>query len=240
MHMPKWLIGAIYDDQTPKDSIEYYLKADTENIWNSLKSENNISLPAPELVFEWMDIERLKPWFSGYKKGLDEKGEVGVTSRLTQKYRELTPNPAIALLMDRDLMIRHKLSEMFTVLVKDEYFNLDKDVERLREPSKDSWEYKPNRDVYRRFICCFGGISPKKGGMRRKDSTMDRCTSFSGSGCAGCGEALSCRHTCYWYLVGLMLGAYHIPRPNPHSPDVIKQIHRHLPYVGTPFIYHVF
>jgi len=233
---PKWLIAAICDDATPKAQIEFELAKDINDIRNDPTIKDKP--PEPDLNFEWIDIEDIKPRHRGRQHGLDSKGEITVISHMRERYRQLMPRPVMALLLNRDLMYAHELKGMFESILKDPFFNLDADIDRQLKPSMGSSGYIPNLDVDRRFVYCFGSTTDVYITMRCRDKSNNKCSIFARTGCAGCRKNVAeCCHTCYWYLVGMIVGAHHLPKPNPNTPETMARIKNILPYANAPYIY---
>jgi len=69
---------------------------------------------------------------------------------------------------------------------------------------------------YNYYICCYGDTPSD--GMRCADGSEDICEKVGCHICNDPEKLKKCRHTCYWYGIGLMLGAYHNARQHKKAP----------------------
>ena len=177
----KWLIAAIHDDDTPCRQIERQINDDIRTIY-----ENPLVDPKPmipDLVYEWIHIDKIEPHFSGYKNNLDDKVEISVKAPIQKKLRKLYSAP-VALFFNRELFMARELGKAFAAIMNDPFFH------PMRYPEH--------------FICCFGGVPDYR---IRCDEKGVPCHTFVG--CAKCNHPtnnpIDCCHTCYWHLIGLLL-----------------------------------
>jgi hypothetical protein len=94
----------------------------------------------------------------------------------------------VALLIDRDLFMAKNADSLFVNLVRHRYF-------------------KSNIDPAQ-FAYCYGGVPMRRRGGETEDDVI--CPTWRRSCGINCADIQlkTCKHTCYWQLIGMMLGAY--------------------------------
>ncbi|MCL2224711.1 MAG: hypothetical protein FWB96_07070 [Defluviitaleaceae bacterium] len=195
----QWLIAALCDEETNTKQIELALLNDINKAKNDFAAIESKPFPYDvELLFEWIPISEIEP---GINRGYDNLVELSIASRIRTKKQlhDLTLR-GLAMLLDRDLLIRNNLGDIFAPIVKYPFFN------PTREPAH--------------FMCCFGDTPSD--GMRCAVTSNNVCLTYGW--CATCDTVANCRHTCYWHLLKLLLGAYPVPRPNPFPHKTIASL----------------
>lgn len=197
----QWLIAALCDETTNKNRVELELNSDLSLTMKRYEEIELKQFPySVDLVFEWIDISKIE---TGVNFGSDALVEISIASHIRKRRGELDSLRALAFLLDRNLLINNNMKDMFTCIVKYRFFD------PVREPTH--------------FMCCFGDTP--ESGMRCSLSSNNICKTYGW--CAKCKSddiLAKCKHTCYWHLIGLMLGAYPVPRPNPHTNKTINAI----------------
>lgn len=200
-----WLIAALSDDDTDTDKIERDLHRDVMNLLNHPEVEPKPL--EPNIVFIWIHIYDIEPRFSGHKDGLDKKVALSVVTHITNKLGDSLVNPPLALLLDRSLLIRNHLDDAIQPIISHPFFN------PVREPA--------------RFVCCYGDTPSN--GMRCTEVSETVCPF---AGCTACNRkdaSASCRHTCYWQLIGMLLEGRSVHRQG--SQRVNESVKRLIPPV---------
>ncbi|MCL2577226.1 MAG: hypothetical protein FWE27_04150 [Defluviitaleaceae bacterium] len=195
----QWLIAALCDEKTNINEIELTLRDDITRIMNEYATLEDKPFPYTiDLVFEWIPISEIEP---GINSGFDEFFELSIASHIIKRIGNLTLR-ALAMLLDRNLLKENNLEHLFTRIVKHRFFN------PTRQPTH--------------FMCCFGDTPSND--MRYREPSPSVCHTYGW--CAKCSDntLVNCRHTCYWHLLGLMLGAYPVPRPNQNPSKTIVDI----------------
>ena len=204
----KWLIAALCDDNMITQGMEQMIGNDVSDIKN-----NPCLIPFPyniDFEFLWIPITRLKKRFKGY----DDFVELTVVSPIRSKFGNSDDFIALYLLLDRNLLKQYGLEDRFAQIVKHPYFNTDK------------YSYH--------LLCCFGDTP--KDGMRCRLPSQLNCDTFTG--CSNCRQAEklpSCKHTCYWHFIAVLLGAVNKPRELNRKANL--KIRELLPSPLKPFIY---
>jgi len=208
----RWLIAAYYDNQTNIKQVE-------QDICGDLDKFKGYSMTQPfpydlTLDFLWFDIASigLKGNKDDYNFYLNYNGIVPV---MTEKYATVGSYIGLVLLLDRDLLIRNAINDLYVPIIKLDFFKAKK------HPFN--------------FVCCFGG-TPKDGMRCDVLPESNLVCQIRAHGCTTCepNEKLAlCNHTCYWFLIGLLLGAYKKPKQsNAHSNEEIRKA-LPLPYIYT-------
>lgn len=199
----RWLVGAFYDELTDKQKFELYTHSDT----SSFKKHSRLNPFPYELLldFMWFDVNstNLKKNRRDYFHYLNYSG---VIPALTAKYSSADDYVGIALLLDCDLLMRNSAESLYVQIIKHEFF----------VPKKHPFH----------FISCFGG-TPQDGMRCAAPSASGEICSIRQIGCTNCEpieRLTSCNHTCYWFFVGLLLGAYSKPKQiNPINDEDIRR-----------------
>jgi len=191
----KWLIAAYYDDKTNREQIEQNIRDDAACYRGFSKKEKPYEC---ELLFIWNPISKLR--LEGLFRNYDDYFvEHKVTPWILKEFRSATKNyMGLTLLVDRDMLARNGKLELFVPIVRCDFFSY--------------------RSKVFHFACCFGGVAE---GMRASHESTDTCE-YATHGCSVCPDDITlstCNHTCYWHLIGLILGAYAKPRQETPQPD---------------------
>jgi hypothetical protein len=182
MNTVEWLICAFYKDENdlPRlHSIETALLRDV----NKIRSALTLKPPMPKLTVKGIALDRLPPW----RRGDDNHVVLSIVTHFINAFTQRMTYRYGALITDRDLFVEYGLIDWFEPLAKSNYFD--------------------HRNYPERFFCCFGDTPSQ--GMCCTETSDQLCAKYTSAGCAACQSGiglLTCKHTCYWHLVGLMLG----------------------------------
>jgi hypothetical protein len=203
MPIRKWLIAAFYDEETDMEQIEQNVLDDVARYRGCSKKE---CPDKPELTFIWRSIDKLR--LEGIFRNYDNYFvEHKVTPWIQKEFRNETKKYiGLTLLLDREMLNRNGKEDLFTPVIRCKFFTY--------------------RSKIFHFACCFGGTP---NGMRDNTETVVICP-YSTHGCSVCpdDETLhTCNHTCYWQLIGLLLGAF--PKPRQETPYPDEDIREALP-----------
>jgi len=195
----KWLIAAFCDDETDKERIIQELYRDTTRFMGYSKDQ-----PFPyELAFEpaWIEVGELRT-----------SDLYSIADKIVEVFKKQKCEGRV-LLLDRDLLVRSGLGKMYLCIVGHPF-------------------YKNDLSGYK-LLCCFGGdmrrVSLSEEGFEECKPDYNDCIKLDNETrtyCA-CDKLANCNHTCYWLLVGRLLGAYPRPRQKNSQPD--KAIQEALP-----------
>jgi len=201
-----WILAVIYDDRTNKASIERTLCCDVMDIFNNPKVNPKPRLP--NFHFVWIHADKLEQRLSGHKQGLDALVEISIISSIRVALGKNLDKPSVALLLDNDLMVRYNLEDTVPSIVKHGFF-------------------KPSREPLH-FVFCYGNLP--NGDMRHRDESPKVCML---SGCVLCKKnPVTCRHTCYWQMIGAFLGGLHANRQE--GQKLNESVRKLIP---PPYIY---
>ena len=161
--------------------IENVINGDIENIIS--KQSTTPKLHFPKITVKGIDVSTLRP-----RDKSDTQVEISVVSLIRNDFASNTQLRGMALLLDRDLMVKNGVENKYLTIVKHGYFST------RRYPGH--------------YMCCFGGTPSD--GMRCSETVDKKCLDYTHSTCTACKKkdniVVSCKHTCYWYLISVLLG----------------------------------
>jgi hypothetical protein len=205
----RWLIAAYSDAQTDRQNILQDINNDIDYFKRFSQSQ-----PFPyELALDivWFDADS-----AGVKRYKSESDflDYNVIPSLAEMYTKLDDYVGLVLLLDRDLLIRNEINTLYVPTIKREFFKAKK------HPFN--------------FVCCFGG-TPQDGMRCSVVPKSGNICQIRAHGCTTCepdDKIEMCRHTCYWFFIGLLLGAHSKSKLSYGQSD--EGIRRELP---LPYIY---
>jgi len=199
--MDKWLVAGFYDKTPPINAITQELTKDI-NLYKKHTSKLNPQKPYnPQVSCElrnWINVNALIP--SDHQPKIWTNGEANrfvdnnVVARLRREFNRADQDYAhMAVLLDIELFNSKNAADIAEIIVNHPYF-------------------RPDRDTIP-YVCCFWGtmaINRAIPSANGRDCKQVRCSS--------CPQIKTCKHTCYWRLIGTMLGAYPEPYPSKNRP----------------------
>ena len=202
----KWLVFALSDKIQNKESLQIIIEGHMAHYKTFSKKIDIIELQLELDLINLVPIQ-LKNFDSQHPKHFIDRY---IIAPIRKKCRqEHTGYDSVALLLDRDTLDCRDVAGSFLPTLQSLYFK------QIYEPEH--------------YIYCFGG---EQDIMTCQDTNRGRiCPVTDGRGCCDCpyNTQTTCKHTCYWHLIGRLLNAY--PKPLYPKWESDNEIREKLPKI---------